>query len=95
MSSITHAAVDYFGEDCQIIKAIEEMSELTHALTRYLNGEMYAANVAEEMADVFIMMEQLRYIFDNSESVKRWMAFKLRRLKERINKEVADEHPEQ
>lgn len=93
--SIFLEAVEHFGEDCQVIKAIEEMSELTHALTRHLNGEMYAANVSEEMADVCIMLEQLKYIFDNNESVKRWMAFKLRRLRERIDKEAADEHSEQ
>lgn len=63
-------AIKTFGEDVQIIKAIEEMAELTKALcklrTNPTGAELRAMreNAIEEIGDVQIMLEQLRLIFD-------------------------------
>ena len=42
-------------------------------------------NVAEEMADVRIMLDQLELIFRNGQKVARWEVRKLRRLDQRVH----------
>lgn len=60
-------AVAHYGRAHQIVKAAEELSELSAALTKYglalLEGEelIEAEPVAGELADVEIMLEQLKY----------------------------------
>lgn len=73
------AAVKKYGEIAQIDQATEEMAELIVALNkykRYINfhqgdKEKILSNVAEERADVQIMLEQLNIIFGNNENAKR------------------------
>ena len=50
-----------FGPDKQVDQAIEEMSELIQALLRDRRGR--TANIHEEVADVIIMMAQMRILF--------------------------------
>lgn len=65
-------AVKTWGESSQVDIAIEEMAELTKALCKIKRAqagcEVTAAigNVVEEMADVQIMLDQLRIIFHRS-----------------------------
>ena len=77
-------AVQAFGETHQIIKTIEELSELQQALCKFLDGKKH--NVEEEMADVGIMLEQLKLIF-NPHMVKGYKYSKIEKLKMTI-KEV-------
>ena len=51
--------VEHFGTAEQIVKAKEELIELLAALNRNDTD-----NIIEEIADVEIMLEQLKYIFD-------------------------------
>ncbi len=62
---VLQAAVDHYGPERQVDKAIEEMSELTKALLklRYRKDEHTTEDVLEEMADVEIMLDQLKLIF--------------------------------
>ena len=62
-NTIYQAAVEHFGEKSQIIVAIEEMSELIKELTKWERGIGSTAGIAEEIADVEIMLQQLKYIF--------------------------------
>ncbi len=83
-----------YGNRPQIIKAIEEMSELTHALSRYVATEApdagVRANVCEEIADVSVMLDQLRMIFDGGE-VAGWREAKLARLAKKLHVEEETE----
>ncbi len=62
-----------WGEDAQIMMAIEEMSELTKELCKYLRYKQFKEknvnevipNVNEEIADVLNCVEQLEIIFDS------------------------------
>jgi hypothetical protein len=94
---ILSSAIAHFGENAQIIKSIEEMSELSTELSRYLNRDLdpYAAGlvfverkVIEELADVMIMCKQLQMIFEGhsplADSVDRWKAKKLQRLDDMV-----------
>lgn len=82
-------AIHHYGEAAQIDMAVEEMAELTKALCKIKRAqagcEVTAAigNVIEEMADVQIMLDQLRIIFHRStEEVEE---AKLERLKNRLD----------
>lgn len=72
------AAVQKFGERAQILVAIEEMSELTKALLKYIRHEDFnqgdyddiVESIAEERADVSIMLNQLAVIFGKNEDAE-------------------------
>lgn len=72
------AAVQKFGERAQILVAIEEMSELTKALLKYIRHEDFnqgdyddiVESIAEERADVSIMLNQLTVIFGKNEDAE-------------------------
>lgn len=59
---IYRQAIVQFGSEHQIRKAAEELGELIQALMRFGNGEPVIGNVCEEIADVEIMLEQLKII---------------------------------
>lgn len=80
-TSILRAAINHYGEGAQWSKAIEELSELIRALARADDRE----NIAEEMADVRIMLDQLELIFHNRDLVRKYEMEKLKRLSERIH----------
>ncbi|MBO5917379.1 MAG: hypothetical protein J6Q14_01260 [Oscillospiraceae bacterium] len=78
---ILTAAIDKYGSACQMVKAIEELAELIQAIAKDVDPD----NIAEEMADVRIMLDQLEIIFVNSEAVRRWELKKLKRLDTRVH----------
>ena len=77
-------AIDHFGKYSQISKAIEEMAELTAELARAQNETGMNVNLIQEIADVSIMMLQLREIF-GPDLVDCHIAIKLNRLKGRMD----------
>ena len=91
MNEILERAIYTFGPDCQTDKCIEEMSELTKALLklRYCENryerQIVQDAVDEEMADVEIMLAQLKLIFNNHYRVEMEKEKKLERLERRIN----------
>ena len=56
-------ALATFGEAHQIDKCIEECGELIAALTRYRDGRATTEDVVDELADVGIMLRQMRKAF--------------------------------
>ena len=83
-------AIERWG-DLQIIVAIEEMSEVIKALTKFWRCPIEDADVsqlhdiAEEVADATIMLEQLRLIFGINDEVCKVMDSKIERLKARVS----------
>ena len=77
--AILRAAIGKYGAGTQRFKAMEELAELIRALARCDDAE----NVAEEMADVRIMLDQLEIMFENHDRVRQWEFRKLKRLNER------------
>lgn len=80
-----HSAVKQFGEVSQLVMTMEETSELTQALSKYLRGYNNQDNIAEEMADVYIMLRQLEIIFKNENLVESYIEKKIKRLSERLD----------
>ena len=79
-------AIERFGPPNQMIKAIEEMSELTKVLAKILvmGGEVSLDELIEEVADVTIMMEQLRLMYNINDEVCEMMDSKVKRLEGRV-----------
>ena len=87
-SNIYQRAVDTYGDDAQLIMCIEEMAELTQEISKHFRGKTGVLRLADEMADVEIMLEQLKLIFKNSHAVEMFKTDKLKRLEERLNEKV-------
>lgn len=85
---ICEKAVRKFGKTAQLIMAMEEMSELIQALSKDIRGKGSRNNISEEIADVEIMLAQLKIIYRNDNDVDEWRADKLSLLQKRIDKEV-------
>lgn len=77
-------AYEKWGENAQVMKAIEEFSELNVELAKESNGIRRNGNLFQEIADAEIMLEQLRFIFIGHEKeidqCKYEKLFKLRTL---------------
>ena len=71
-------AIDTFGVANQQLKAVEEMGELIQAISKALIGKEH--NVEEEIADVEIMLTQLKIMYD-IKKIEEWKEFKINRLK--------------
>ena len=68
------------GDTAQLVVAIEELSELTKEITKCLRNKGSIDHLAEEVADVEIMVEQVKLIFNVQDKVKLKKLFKLQRL---------------
>ena len=69
----------------QVNKCIEECSELIKALANWYADKPDYDNIAEEIADVEIMCEQMRIFFGNSVAVDEQRARKMERIKGLLN----------
>ena len=78
------AAVAAYGKHSQLIMAMEEMAELTKELSKNIRGEKNISGISEEIADVEIMLEQLKIIFGNRAEVDQHRSYKLKRLADRL-----------
>ena len=84
-------AIQHYGPEAQQIKAVEEMSELTKELCKRLAGAENVLQIAEEIADVRIMLDQLEMMLCCTGRVKTYRAAKLRRLEQRIREDCVDQ----
>lgn len=95
-------AVETLGKTAQVDMMIEEMAELTKAFLNERRGRDH--NIAEEMADIKIMLAQMEIIFQNAGEVERIFQEKVARLycrlcrtlKETLKEvwEIREEHPD-
>jgi hypothetical protein len=85
MKSLLEKAIDTYGEESQKIMAIEEMSELTKEICKDKRNLSCKLKIAEEIADVEIMLEQLKIIYKADKQVQGFKKSKLERLEQRLN----------
>lgn len=83
-------ALTTFGANCQLVVALEEMSELQKEICKALRGNLHRAHLAEEVADATIMLEQVRMFFGINEQVCNAMDGKILRLRQRIEEAKAN-----
>lgn len=84
---IYKSAIEKYGANHQETKAIEEMSELIKEICKNKDGEDNVEQIAEEIADVQIMLEQMKILFDCETAVCFWQDEKLQRLQKRLENE--------
>lgn len=82
---IMQAAIGRFGRDAQHDMAIEECGELVVALSHIRRDRIPVSKLADEIADVAIMLEQLQILYGCHDLVADKMRRKLGRLAERVD----------
>lgn len=72
---------DKFGYDSQASILQEECAELIQALSKHrrYNDVDTLKCISEEMADVYIMLEQIKHLLNNENRVKWYIDYKLKR----------------
>ena len=80
-------AAEKYGSGGQTIKCIEELSELQKELCKALLGEKNRGRIAEELADAYIMIEQMVGIYDCEELFHGCRLYKIDRLAKRLEGE--------
>ena len=87
---ILQKAIDTYGSEAQIRMMMEEMAELQKELCKLYRAKDSTHTIAihdrilDEMADVQIMLDQMRLLFGDTDSRE---LEKLRRLAERLGME--------
>lgn len=76
------AAINTYGETAQEVVAMEECAELITAICHKHRGREH--NIAEEIADVEIMLEQLKIINSCAQEVEEIHKSKMQRLYQRV-----------
>ena len=85
--NIEELAIKKWGVRNQILKTIEELGELSTALARYLiyKDESYEWDVVDEIADCYILLDQLKVLFPE---VGERMYSKRERLAQIVNEHI-------
>ena len=81
---VLHRAIEVYGDNNQIDQAEQELIELLDALKHRRRPDRIT-NVYEEIADVGIMLDQLKLIFNCGDYVQSIRTQKLARLEKRMN----------
>lgn len=95
-----YKAINTYGVENQMIKTVEELSELSQALCKSIVRLNYTKektsleddlksvdNIFEEMADVEIMLEQCKIMFQCDKELNKWKQKKIERLEKRLEGE--------
>lgn len=78
-------AIVTYGAEKQQIVAVEELSELQKEICKALRGNDNIDSLTEEIADVEIMIDQIKLMYHITEmDVERWKRYKLSRLSMRL-----------
>lgn len=89
---ILTAALNRWGSAMQTVIAIEEMAELQKELCKYIRGKGNVEAIAEEIADVYIMLQQMEMLHGIEGRVLDWRVAKLVRLEKRLKEEQEAAH---
>ena len=78
--------IHHYGAHPQISKAVEELIELSEVLIKDMNkGDLDRNGLYEEMADVLIMVEQLKIIYNiDTAALQKMIDMKIDRTLERM-----------
>lgn len=81
---ILKSAIERYGNTSQLIVAMEEMAELTKELSKFFRGAHNEYAIAEEIADVRIMLDQIEIMFDCAGAAAVYREAKVERLRKRL-----------
>ncbi len=81
---ILSAAIAIWGKDAQAKMLLEEMAELQKEVCKAWRGKDNSVEIAEEVADVEVMLAQIKMIFGIDASVGIYRDAKIERLRQRL-----------
>jgi len=84
MIMVCKEAVDKWGVDVQNQVLTEELAELIVEISHLVRGRGSLDKVAEEIADVEIMLQQIKYSYKLQNAVYDWHYKKLKRLEGKL-----------
>ena len=84
--NLCEEAVNTWGISAQKLMVIEEMSELTKEICKFERGKYNYEELAEEIADVLIMLQQLEIMLALENEVDKQVIKKMARLEKRLDK---------
>lgn len=87
-SKIYRKALDTYGAEAQTLMAMEEMAELQKELCKHARGKDNRLEIAEEIADVWIMLIQMAMLHGCLVETERIIDIKTVRLAERLGEET-------
>lgn len=64
IKEVLQKAIDKYGAAAQSVVAMEELAELQKEISKSYRGENNKEQLTEELADVYIMLMQLRIMHD-------------------------------
>ena len=85
MNVVLQRALDTWGAEAQTRMVFEEMAELQKELCKWLRGLGDREHIAEEIADVEIMLDQMKLLHNCADECKSWRLRKLGRLSARLS----------
>lgn len=83
-TDIYRATLEKWGEEAQYDQAVEECAELIAVLKHFRRGKAGTKEVVAELADVYMMVGQLIYMF-GEEQVDEAVAVKMDKLRALLN----------
>ena len=81
---IFEAALNTWGAIPQTLMVFEEMAELQKELCKHERGKNNVEQIAQEIADVQIMLDQMILLHNCEDAVKAYRKSKIERLKTRL-----------
>lgn len=92
-TAICQLAVNVYGKTSQCTVCMERWQSSPRSSPKNLRGQDNAAHIAEEIADVEIMLEQLKLMFSIRDEVTQQRTVKLQRLDNRISQSLIHPKP--
>lgn len=84
---VNEKAILAYGMQLQSVVCMEKLAELAKEISKYIRGSGYKDNLKEEMADVYICLDQLAAMYNISENrLQSEIAFKQRRMQKKLEK---------
>lgn len=85
VKEVLKQAIETYGKENQSMMLFEEIAELQKEVCKSLRGNNNHDEIVEEIADVLIMLEQLKIMHDvQYKELSDMFNFKINRLKERL-----------
>lgn len=82
---IIKKSIRHYGKSLIATIAMEECAELIQAISKYKRGKPDKDNMAEEIADVLISIENIKYIAGiSNKKIQKWIDYKQKRSLKRV-----------
>ncbi len=81
-------SLNVFGQERELVQMMEECGELIQSCSKVIRAgdrQHTLASLAEELADVQLMVDKITYELDLGEAVDANLEFKLRRLRGQVD----------